>query len=267
MQRSAAALLVALATMLPPGPAAGAEGGVTAKGQKGGVFPEVSDAPAEEAKKCLDALRSAVENKDEARITAAVEAMIVKRHPDFVPELKKLLADKRDAVGEAAAKALGSQGDKTAATLFIRVVNFDSREKGILQDPGLRAACVEGLGRLGVSGSFDAVHKLARAMVNDPEVRYRYAPKIAKACSRYFGLTKEKRAVSWLIDEVERPELKGGVTNTSPPAEYWKARQEVWTEIRWEVVWALKEITGKEFESANRWKTWMDSEGKKAGMK
>jgi hypothetical protein len=265
MPRLPAVLIAAfvLAPSLAPG--ARAEGG---KVEKGGVFPEVAEASVEDAKKALEALKTAVESKDEKKIVAAVvPAMVDKRHADFVPELKKLVVDKRDEVGEAAARALGSQGDKSVATLLGKVLSADTRENGYLTDPGRKAAAIEALGRLGVAGAYDSVQKLAKGVTTDTECRTRYAPKIAKACTRYFGLTREKRAVSWLIDEVDKPELKGGITGSSPPAEYWKGRQEVWQEIKAEVVWALKEITGKEFESGNRWRNWFDTEGKKAGMK
>jgi HEAT repeat protein len=272
MTRTAASLLLALALLVPAGslgspPAARAEGGDAGKAPKGGVFPEVTDASAEEAKGAVEALKKALEAKDDEKVVAALAPMVKKKHADFVPELKKLLADKRDAVAGAAAEALGSQADKGAATLLVKVVTADTREKGILRDPILKSAAIEALGRLGGGGAFDPVHKLSDAMIQNPEVTYRYAPRVSKACVRYYGLTKEKRAVSYLIDEVERPNLKGGVLPSSPPKEYWKYRQDIWTEIRYEVVWALKEITGKEFESTARWESWFNTEGKKAGMK
>ncbi len=272
MTRSAASLFLALVLVVPAGPlgsatASGAEGGDAGKPTKGGVFPDVTDASAAEAKGALDALKQAMDKGDEEKITAALGAMVKKRSADFVPELKKLLADKRDGVAGAAAEALGSQSDKGAVTLLAKVVAADTREKGILRDPILKSASIEALGRLGGGGAYEAVRKFADAMVREPEVRYRYAPRVSRACVRYFGLTKEKRAVSYLIDEVERPNLKGAVLPTSPPADHWKYRQDIWTEIRYEVVWALKEITGKEFESTARWENWFNSEGKKAGMK
>ncbi len=272
MTRSASSLLLAFALLVPavsPGrpAAARADGGDAGKGPKGGVFPDVTDASADEAKAAVEALKKALEGKDDEKVAAAIAPMVKKRHADFVPELKKLLADKRDSVAGAAAEALGSQADKGAATLLAKVVAADTREKGILKDPLLKSAAIEALGRLGGGGAFDAVHKLSDAMVREPEVRYRYAPRISKACVRYYGLTKEKRAVSWLIDEVEKPNLKGSVLPSSPPADYWKYRQDIWTEVRYEAVWALKEITGKEFESTARWEAWFNGEGKKAGMK
>jgi hypothetical protein len=275
MARRAVASLAVLASLLLPAYGASAPRSLVSralaegpKSTKGGVFPSVTEATADEAKKTVEALKAAVESKDEKKIVAAVEpAMVEKRHADFVPELKKLAVDKRDAVGEAAARALGSQGDKTVATILMKVVAADTRENGYLMDGWRKAAAVEALGRLGVAGAYDAVQKFARGVTTDTECRARYAPVLARACTRYYGLTKEKRAVTWLIDQVDKPELQGGITGTTPPAEYWKGRQEVWAEIRFEVHWALKEITGKEFESGNRWKNWFDSEGKKAGMK
>src|SRR5258706_471841 len=108
---------------------------------------------------------------------------------------------------------------------------------------------------------------MADSLVGEPEARCRYAPKVARACVRYFGITKEKRSVSWLIDEVEKPNLRGAVLPSSPPADHWKYRQDIWGEIRYEVVWALKEITGKEMETETRWESWFNTEGKKAGYR
>jgi HEAT repeat protein len=268
MTRAAAALL-ALATLVPSSPAAAAQGGAEAKTDtRGGVFPDPKEIPDEEAKGLVDALEKALEAKDEEKVKAALAPMVEKRNKAFLPELKKLLVDRRQAVAALAATAIGSQGDKGAGSLLVRVVSFESRDKkGVMQDPDLKAAAVESLGRLGIATAFKQVEELATAMTEEPEVRFSYAKTVARACVRYYGLTKEKRAVSWLIDETDRPNLDGPVLPTSPPADYWKARQEIWEVVRWEVVWALKEITGKEFETKRRWQEWFKEEGKKAGYK
>ncbi len=262
MQRIAAVTLVLLLSLAP---SANAEGPV--KGEKGGVFPVVAEVEKpEEAKALLDGLDKAQDSKDEAKILAAVMAMVTKRHKDFVPELKKLVADKRFAVAAVAAEALGSQADKTVAPVLMRAVTVENKERGITKDGPLKGAAIESLGRLGVTGGFNDIMKLAEAMLRDPEARQRAAPEVLRGVVRYLGLTKEKRAVSFLIDEVDEPQA-GTITGTTPPAEYWKARFEIWTRIRPDVVWALKEITGKEFETERRWKGWLETDGKKEGMK
>jgi hypothetical protein len=266
--RATSLLLLPLAFLAPSGPAAGAEGGAAGKVAKGGVFPEDADASDEEAKVMLAALRSAVAAKEEPKVVEAVSAMVGKRHKDFVPELKKLLADRRDAVSSEAAYALGSQGDKTATGILSKLLAADTRNKeGYYRDPLTRAAVVEALGRLGDAKSVARVRDLAVSLRMAPEVSARYARHIVRACVRFFGLLKDREAVSYLIDEVDQPAPKDPNSNTNPGADYWKARYDIWVEIRPEVIWALKEITGKEMETTRRWENWFKEEGRKAGFK
>ena len=238
-----------------------------AKQEKGGVFPVVVDVQKpEEAKSFLDALARALEAKDEPGVVSAAQAMVTKRHKDFVPELKKLVADKRVAVAAAAAAALGSQADKTVAPLLMKSVTTENREKGYIRDAALKAEAIEALGRLGVTGGFDAIMKLTVSMLRDPDLQEKYAGDIVRATVRYLGLTKDKRGVSFLIDQIEEPGTEP-VTPTTPPAAFQKLRHIAWERFRSEVPWALKEITGKEFENARRWRGWFDTDGKKEGMK
>ena len=128
MPRLAAAAVLSLAALAAPGPAALGEGEAAGKPAKGGVFPEVAEVGTpEEARVLLGALSKAVEGKEEEKILAALAPMVTKRHKDFVPELKKLVMDKRLPVAAAAAKALGSQGDKGAATLLVKAVTAEVR--------------------------------------------------------------------------------------------------------------------------------------------
>ncbi len=258
-----AAALAALSSLAP---SARAEG--PAEAGKGGVFPAVAEVTKEdEAKALLQELQNAANGADEKRLLAALRPLVGKRHRTFVADLKKLAAHKSGEVAVAAVEALGSQGDKGVAPLLSRIVALEVRERGILLGGTLKAAAIEALGRLGVAGSFDAVKRLAEAMLRDPEMRNRYAPPILRASVRYFGLTKEKRAVSFLIEHVDEPKPADPSSGTNPPESYWKARHECWGAMRWDVGWALKEITGKEFETTRRWTRWFDEEGKKQGMK
>jgi len=268
--RMSTGLALALGLLLPSGVAARAEGGAAAKGVKGGVFPEPTDASDEDAKKILADLKAALEkgDKDEKKTVDAVTPMVEKRHKDFPPELKKLLADKRDRVSAEAARALGSQGDKTAVPVLAKVLTAKTRDKeGFLRDPDTKAAVAEALGRLGDLKSEPAVLELAKDIRGTKEVTAGYARRVARGCVRYFGLVKDRESVSYLIDEVDQPAPRDPNSNTNPGEEYWKNRFAIWTEIRPEVLWALKEITGKEFDSGRRWESWFKEEGRKAGMK
>lgn len=257
---SAPAVRAGAPALLPPEGLGGAE--------KGGVFPEVLEVKDDdEARALRDALDDALGTRDEEKVLAALRPFVTKRHKSFVAPLKKLVVDRRDAVAEVAAAALGSQGDKGVAPLLLKVVTHEVRERTFLKGALAKAAAIESLGRLGVSGGFEPIMKMAESMLRDPELRTSYAPAIARASIRYFGLTKEKRAVSFLIDHVDEPQPADVNAGSNPPAEYWKARYEAWVAFRPEVVWALKEITGMEFETGRRWKAWFDEEGRKLGLK
>jgi hypothetical protein len=235
---------------------------------KGGVFPVVEEVKKEdEARALVQALEAAVTGKEEEKIVAAVRPMVTKRHADFVPELKKLLNDKRDKVVAAAAEALGSQGNEEAAVPLLKLVSNEERERGFLKYGHARAAAIEAVGRLGVNKAFDSVRKIQESLLNEKEAKATYTKPILRAAIRYFGLTKEKKAVGILVGHFDEPVPENPNSGSNPPEAYWKARHEIWQEIKAEVVWALKEITGKEMESGRRWKNWLDDEGKKEGMK
>jgi len=269
MHRSVAVVVLALAAgVLAAPPASVRAEGPGAATPKGGVFHEVVDCRDDaEAKSLLEALDKALESKDEAKAVEALKAFFTKRHKDFPAELKKLLTDRRLPVAAAAAEALGSQGDKTSIPLLVRIAAADTKDKGFYKDAPVKAAAVEALGRLGDVKSFKVIIDLAEANRIEPTVRGQHQKLIVKACVRYFGLTKAKGSVSYLIDEVDQPVPKDPNSGTNPGEEYWKARHDTWVVIRPDVIWALKEITGLEHENGRRWKKWFDEEGKKAGMK
>lgn len=266
--RPSTGLVLAVALLVPVRAAARAEGGAMKGVAKGGVFPEATEATDDEAKKMLADLKAVAAEKDDKKVADAVSPMVLKKHKDFVPELKRLLADRRDRVSAEAACALGSQGDKTVGPLLIKVLNAKTRDReGFLRDPDTKAAAAEALGRLGEEKAVDPILEIAREMRGGKEVAAAYARRVVKGCVRALGLLKAKEAVSYLIDEVEQPAPKDPNAASNPGVDYWKYRFDIWTEIKAEVTWALKEITGKEFESLKRWENWFKEEGRKAGMK
>jgi len=234
---------------------------------KPGTFPEVADADDDKARELLDALEKALDGKDEEKIQAALKPMINLRNKKFVGDLKKLLTDKRDEVAALAAHALGSQEDKKIGSLLAKVVTRPKEERGFYSQPKLLAAAIESLGRLGVTGAFDAIEDIARNLLQERQMAAGYTELVQKSCIRYFGITKEKRAVSFLIGHFDEPAPDDPNSGSNPPESYWKARWKLWEVIRPEAVWALKEITGENFETGRRWKAWFEEDGKKAGMK
>jgi hypothetical protein len=267
----AAALLQPL--LLPPSPASPSPEGGAAKPApaaevKPGTFPSVTDVGSEdEAKGLLKALDDALETKDEGKVVEALRPFLTKKHKSFVPDLKKLVGDRRDEVAAAAAAALGSQGDRGVASTLVGVVRQEVRDRGFLQRTPVKAAAIESLGRLGVVAASDAVLEIGKAMIREPEVRTSYSGPLLRAVVRFLGAAKEKKGVSFLIENFDEPIPSDVNSGTNPPAEYWKGRHEGWLLVKDEVKWALKEITGKEMESGRRWRSWLDDEGKKLGMK
>ena len=265
--RAAAVLSVAAVLLAAPALPARAEG-PGAPPAKGGVFHEVAEVRTdEEAKTLLDALAKALDEKDEEKAVEALKPFFTKKHKDFPAELKKLLSDRRQPVAAAAAEALGSQGDKSAVGPLGSIVRADTKDKGFYKDAVVKSAAIEALGRLGDAKSFKIVIDIAEANRIEPTVRAQHQKLIVKACVRYFGLTKAKGSVSYLIDEVDQPAPKDPNSGTNPAEDYWKARHDTWVVIRPDVVWALKEITGLEHENGRRWRKWFEEEGRKAGMK
>lgn len=255
--------LAAVAAALPAGfPAARA--GPAAE-DKGGVFPVVQEVTKEDEASALhQELANAIASGDEKRILAAVTPLLTKRHKSFVDDLKKLVGHRNPDIAAAATAALGSQGDKGASTVLSRLATADFKDPV----PGpVRAAAIESLGRLGVAATYEGIRKVADGMLQEREMKTTYAPAVFRACIRYFGLLKEKRAVSFLVGHVERPNPDNPASGTNPPASYWEARHHLWVAVKVEVVWALKEITGKEFDTERRWNAWMADEGKKQGYK
>ncbi|MCK6481611.1 MAG: hypothetical protein HUU06_06930 [Planctomycetaceae bacterium] len=259
----------AAATPTPvPRPEGGAAKPAPAAEVKPGTFPVVAEVGSEdEAKGLLKALDAALETKEEEKVLEALRPFLTKRHKSFVPDLKKLVGDRRDGVAAAAAAALGSQGDKGVASTLLGVVKQEVRDRGFLQRTAVKAAAIESLGRLGVVAASEAILEVGRAMIREPEVRTSYSGPLLRAVVRFLGVAKEKKGVSFLIENFDEPVPADVNSGTNPPAEYWKGRHEGWVLVKDEVRWALKEITGKEMESGRRWRNWFDEEGKKLGMK
>jgi hypothetical protein len=259
---------VAFAALLSGGgfPSALAEGPPSR--EKGGVFPEVEEVQSdEEAKALVDALAKAVEGKEEEKTVEALKPFLTKRHKSFAEPLRKLFGDKRMPVAAAAAEALGSQDDKASVALLVKIVQARTEEKGFYRDILLKAGAVEALARLGEKRVADAVLDLAEDMRKEPTILDRGQPKMVRACVRYFGLLKEKRSVSYLIEEVDQPAPKDPNSGSNPGEAYWKKRHDTWVIIRPDVLWALKEITGVEHENTRRWRKWFEEEAKKGGYR
>jgi hypothetical protein len=238
--------------------------------EKGGVFPDVTDVSDEAAGPLVDALEAAVKSRKVEELKTALAPMVKGKNEKFSESLKRLIVHDDQEVACLAVSALASQGDKTASTMiskYLTAKRTPEEKKGNFWMRGkVRAACIEALGRLGVTTLHDLIRTDADAIIG-AEAEVTYAPEMLRACVRYFGLTKEKRAVGFLVEEFDMPESPEVVTGTTPPAEWWKARTESWRAAEKEIVWALKEITGLEHETGRRWKNWFKENAKKLGYK
>ena len=82
---------------------------------------------------------------------------------------------------------------------------------------------------------------------------------LVRASVLYFGKTKYKPAVPYIVAEVLREPVPRDVNDPkNPPANYWEARHKIWNDAEGWARWALKEITGEQFRSVREWEAWVE---------
>ncbi len=220
--------------------------------------PTVEAADEERAKALLAALDAAVDAKDENGIISAVEAFFTASHEDFAKPLEKLASHRAVSVRVAAVKALGSQGPaKKVGPVLFRILmspqNKDAR-------PVMAMAI----------GSMRRLAFCPKPVVDEIKSQFQKRADMAvmREAVRYFGGLKMVDTVPMLVEWVERPEPANPNSPSNPPASYWQTMFEIWTEIKAVVVWSLKEITGKEYETERLWREWMGTpEARKLGIR
>jgi HEAT repeat protein len=151
---------------------------------------------------------------------------------------EKEILEREEGVQTAASRLLANCPDKeTGKTLHKLLSKKDVRDS----KPRLRARIMLTMGHLGYTKAFKVILNEFRQQADND---------VMKAAVLYFGMTKEKRAAVTLTGFVSDPGQK---------LVHHRARRlsEIWASIRMDVRWALKEITGQEFESTQQARNWV----------
>ena len=183
-----------------------------------------------------DGLRYRVSRVDKAAIDTEMEELGLRDRDDE----QRLRAEREAVVQAAAATLLGNFDTRTASSALKRVLgDKDVRD----EKPAYLAAAIESLGRVG----YGRVEKDVLG-----EFRRFGDPAVMRACVRYFGSlpTRAYSTVRMLCEELRPPEPADPHAAETPPASYWEMRWGQWREYRQDVTWALREITGQEFQLA-----------------
>lgn len=230
-------------------------------------LPTVIPANDEEKKKTLDlAATSAAEGGIDA-LAAALVQMHERRCDEFVPLIRANL-EHDDAKVQAAAVTAAAAHELKDVEKTVRKVLRAKPKKGLQFAPGaVTAACIDYLGRLAITGEEETVLKehLRPTVGDERRLKLSAAKDIIRASVQYFGRTKWKPAVPYMIDELlGQPMPKDPNDPKNPPAAYWELRTKHWYEYEGWTRWALKETTGQEYRSVREWQAWLKTQDKKA---
>lgn len=157
-------------------------------------------------------------------------------------EIAAMVLDLESEVQAAGASVLASIPGKKSTGALMKAL----KRKDVQADrPLTLASIIIALGNLG--------HASAAKQVEDELKRSRHIL-ITRASIRYFGQikTKDMDVVRILISMLDSPKPANVDVASNPPASYWEERWATWLATRRDVVWTLREITGK---------TWNPSEG------
>lgn len=225
--------------------------------------PAVIPANDEEKARLADTAAKADAAKDDEALLKCLEEMLTRRNDAFVPTIRKALGSGEPAVQAAAVRAAASHELRDEEKRVRKILRAKTKEK--IQGR-VAAACIDYLGRLEIAGEEEAVLKdhLAPFLSDERRIKQSWGPEMVRASIYYFGRTKWKPAVPYIVDEVLRepvPRLPPSDPK-NPPASYWEARHKIWHDAEGWARWSLKEITGQEFRSAREWTAWVDANKK-----
>jgi hypothetical protein len=238
-------------------------------------------APPDASAKLLEAYVKARDSHEAGRVQAALHAMGPYRNEEFrAAALEGLRYRATGKDRKAAIAKAGEMGSVKAATIELLVRRIEEgvqveaarilghvpgpeSEKALrraFRDPTVRkdrpklfASVIRAFADLEVVTEWKEISSCLHTW-GDPDVM--------RAAVRFLGTTREKRAFRALVNLIDRP--------TSPPGEgdLIEARNRaVWAEIKNDVQWALKRITGREFESAAEAREWLKEHGRKLGIR
>lgn len=218
--------------------------------------PEITEVDDDKAKAMLEELKVAEKSRDTAIIMKALEPFITSRNERFLKPLGKLAANRVMDIRIRATKAIGSQEPvKKVGPALWKIYKSPQNKK--LDE--VRAVAISSMRRV----KFDN-----RNVMNELEGEFKKATstEIMKECIKYFGELKKAEMVKWLVGWVEAPQPASVSSGSNPPAAYWERMWKIWEQIKDPVREALIKITGKDYETEQQWRVWLDSdEARKLG--
>ncbi|MFT4542460.1 MAG: hypothetical protein ACI835_004928 [Planctomycetota bacterium] len=257
----------------------------------------VRTAKQDELTTLLSSHRKAKKSQDARNLRVAIEAMLAFDNPELLPVACEALTYKLTKVDKAVSKveadelglvkrdeiaglylARESMVQQSAALLLAnfpgekqatKVLGRAFKNKALREDkPKVYANVIHSLGALGYTKIHKDVASLFRKYKNE---------NITRACVRYFGQvrTRDRSVVRTLCEELQAPAPASVDGASNPPASYWESKWKMWSALRRDVSWALKEITGETFlptegdikGDRDRALAWLKKSGAKHGIR
>lgn len=221
---------------------------------------ELMEATAEQAKTMVAGLKKAAKKKKLADATPFLEAIDGFKHESFVKPLLKLMTHKLGAVAKLATDALAERctEKKVLAKIWRNAFSNKANDKRY----AVRARVVRLYGERGIvldKKQYKEVERDWRWMFGNPQIHF---GEPALDLVTYFRLTKDKRHCRWLAEQLDEPVPANPNSPSNPPQEWWERRWKMWQPVKPEVVDALMEMTGQEFDSSEEAKTWFEANKK-----
>lgn len=209
-----------------------------------------------DAQKHLAKYEAALADKEAKVRVDAIEAIGARRSPLYIKTLAAALKDKNNAVTKAAAIALGNQPFPAAIEPLLEFAcdekaNMD-QHKGpldVVRIEAIKSLADTGIGKNGYAQLREVWERLELLSKSEVFVT--------------LGKVKEKKAFSFMVDHLDKPDFTGPKAPTVPEQ---KAIMEVWDASHVNVENALKELTGEKFATAKEYIDWANGAGKKLGF-
>lgn len=254
--RSALALVLVLS-------ASGLAGG----GADAPPVPPVLEPTPEEVKTISADLDKSFADKNDELIAVNLEKLEGLKNDAFAKYVRDGLKSSTPAVKAAAIRAAATYEMKDVEKDVRKLLHVKPAKKG--DDPvesggEVAAASIDYLARMNMGGEEatvldDWLGPLFEFFHDDKRVGTSWALDLVRSSVHYLGKFKAKRAVPKLVELVGEPKHQppGARGDINPPEPYWKARQIIWNKSGNWARWALKEITGQQFQSAQEWEAWL----------
>lgn len=225
-----------------------------------GAEGELMQATDEQAKTIVAGLKKAAKKKKLADARPLVEAIDGFKHESFTKPLLKLMTNKLGVVAKLATDALALRctEKKVLAKIWKNAFSNKVNDKRY----AVRARVVRLFGEQGIvldAKKYKEVERDWRWMFGNPQIHF---DQPALDLVVYFALTKDKRHCRWLAEQLDEPIPANPNSPSNPPAEWWERRYKMWQPVKPEVVDALLEITGQEFDTSEEAKAWFEANKK-----